>query len=86
MLASLQKLDVRVQLRNPVMFAVYLGSMLTTVLWLHSVWDPAGESSAFVFCVAVWLWFTVLLPISRRRSRKGMARRRPLRCGAHAHR
>jgi K+-transporting ATPase ATPase B chain len=59
-LDSIRKLDVRVQLRNPVMFAVYLGSMLTTVLWLNSLWDTAGESSGFIFCVAAWLWFTVL--------------------------
>ena len=58
--ASIQKLNARVQLRNPVMFAVYLGSMLTTVLWLKSLWDTTGESSGFIFCVAVWLWFTVL--------------------------
>ena len=58
--ASFQKLDPRVQLRNPVMFAVYLGSILTTVLWIHSLSATAGESSWFVFGVTIWLWFTVL--------------------------
>jgi K+-transporting ATPase ATPase B chain len=58
--SSFLKLDPRVQLRNPVMFAVYLGSILTTVLWLASLNGSAQESSAFVFGVAVWLWFTVL--------------------------
>jgi potassium-transporting ATPase ATP-binding subunit len=58
--ASFRKLDPRVQLRNPVMFAVYLGSILTTVLWGHSWWATAGESSGFIFGVSVWLWFTVL--------------------------
>jgi potassium-transporting ATPase ATP-binding subunit len=58
--ASFRKLDPRVQLRNPVMFAVYLGSILTTVLWAHSFSATLGESSAFIFGVAVWLWFTVL--------------------------
>ncbi|MBA4032964.1 MAG: K(+)-transporting ATPase subunit B, partial [Planctomyces sp.] len=63
--ASFQKLDPRVQLRNPVMFAVYLGSILTTVLWVNSLFAPTGtpttgESSVFIFAVGVWLWFTVL--------------------------
>lgn len=58
--ASFRKLDPRVQLRNPVMFAVYLGSIFTTVLWVNSWWAATGESSGFVFGVCVWLWFTVL--------------------------
>ena len=58
--ASFWKLDPRVQLRNPVMFAVYLGSILTTILWLNSLSVATGESSTFVLSVAVWLWFTVL--------------------------
>ncbi len=41
--ASFRKLDPRVQLRNPVMFAVYLGSILTTVLWLNSLWNNDGR-------------------------------------------
>ncbi|MDX1946871.1 MAG: potassium-transporting ATPase subunit KdpB [Pirellulaceae bacterium] len=58
--ASFWKLDPRVQLRNPVMFAVYLGSILTTILWLNSLRHSTGESSTFVLGVAIWLWFTVL--------------------------
>ncbi len=61
--ASFQKLDPRVQLRNPVMFAVYLGSILTTILWVQSLGEAAGttgESSGFVLGIAAWLWFTVL--------------------------
>ena len=57
---SFRKLDPRVQLRNPVMFAVYLGSLLATVLWGHSLSATDGEPSWFIFGVAVWLWFTVL--------------------------
>ncbi len=60
-LASFRKLDPRVQLRNPVMFAVYLGSILTTVLWVESLGRvTSGESSGFILGVTVWLWFTVL--------------------------
>ncbi len=58
--ASFQKLDPRVQLRNPVMFAVFLGSLLTTVLWANSLGTSTGESSGFILGVAIWLWFTVL--------------------------
>lgn len=58
--ASFWKLDPRVQLRNPVMFAVYLGSLLTTFLWVDSLGTTSGESSGFVFGVTIWLWFTVL--------------------------
>ena len=59
-LASFRKLDPRVQLRNPVMFAVYLGSLLTTILWLNSLGGTTGESSTFILAVTIWLWFTVL--------------------------
>ena len=60
--AAFAKLSPRVQWRNPVMFVVYIGSILTTVLWIHTRAYPAdtGTSSAFVLAVAVWLWFTVL--------------------------
>jgi potassium-transporting ATPase ATP-binding subunit len=57
---ALRKLDPRVQWRNPVMFVVYIGSLLTTILWLQAL-GGAGEAPAwFIFNVALWLWFTVL--------------------------
>ncbi|MBI1249357.1 potassium-transporting ATPase subunit KdpB [bacterium] len=59
-LASFSKLDPRIQVRNPVMFAVYLGSILTTVLWVNSLMATGNESSGFVLGVSAWLWFTVL--------------------------
>lgn len=58
--ASFRKLDPPTQLRNPVMFAVYLGSILTTLLWLRSLQAGGGDSPRFVFGVSIWLWFTVL--------------------------
>jgi K+-transporting ATPase ATPase B chain len=58
--ASFLKLNPRIQVRNPVMFAVYLGSFLTTILWIHSFFVETKESSWFIFGVSVWLWFTVL--------------------------
>lgn len=58
--SSVTKLDPRTQLKNPVMFTVYLGSILTTVLWVRSLQVPSSESSVFILGVTIWLWFTVL--------------------------
>ncbi len=62
-LDALRKLDPRVQWRNPVMFVVYVGSWLTTVLALRALAggnDAGAESSGFIVAIALWLWFTVL--------------------------
>src|SRR5499425_1430859 len=61
-LDSFKKLTPRRQVRNPVMFVVYVGSILTTLLWLQAlVHGGHGEASAgFIFGVSLWLWFTVL--------------------------
>jgi K+-transporting ATPase ATPase B chain len=57
---SFRKLTFKRQVRNPVMFVVYVGSILTTLLWVQAVLG-AGEAPAwFIFAVSVWLWFTVL--------------------------
>ena len=48
---------------NPVMFVVYLGAMLTTLLWAQGLLDAQSESSGnngFTLAIALWLWFTVL--------------------------
>jgi potassium-transporting ATPase ATP-binding subunit len=60
LLDSLQKLDPRVQWRNPVMFVVYIGSILTTVLWLQALAGRGEAPAWFIFNIALWLWFTVL--------------------------
>jgi potassium-transporting ATPase ATP-binding subunit len=62
MIDALRKLTPRAQLRNPVMFVVYAGSVLTTILFLRAWLAPTqgGESAGFILAVAVWLWFTVL--------------------------
>jgi K+-transporting ATPase ATPase B chain len=57
---AFRKLDPRRQLRNPVMFTVFVGSILTTVLGFHALVHGGVESPAFVFAIAAWLWFTVL--------------------------
>ena len=58
--AALRKLDPRVQARNPVMFVVFLGSALTTVLWLQALVGRGEAPGWFILNVAIWLWFTVL--------------------------
>ena len=58
--ASFMKLSLRQQLRNPVMFTVYVGSILTTVLFFYTLFVPGVESAKFVLEITVWLWFTVL--------------------------
>jgi K+-transporting ATPase ATPase B chain len=58
--ASFAKLDPRHQARNPVMFVVLVGSVLTTGLWVQAL-VGAGEAPAwFILTVSLWLWFTVL--------------------------
>jgi K+-transporting ATPase ATPase B chain len=58
--AAFLKLDPRVQWRNPVMFVVYVGSIVTTLLGLQALQGNVSDSPAFILTVAVWLWFTVL--------------------------
>ena len=55
--AALRKLDPREMVRNPVMFVVEAGAVLTTVLWIVG---EAGQAGWFAFTVAVWLWLTVV--------------------------
>ena len=57
---SFRKLDPRVQWRNPVMFVVYIGSILTTILWFQAALGQGEAPSWFILNVAIWLWFTVL--------------------------
>ena len=57
---AFRKLDPRVQWRNPVMFVVYIGSIVTTVLWFQAL-SGRGEAPAwYIANVTLWLWFTVL--------------------------
>ncbi|MNG72602.1 Potassium-transporting ATPase B chain [compost metagenome] len=57
---AVKKLDPRTQWRNPVMFVVYIGSILTTVIWLAILAKQTDGSAAFTGSIALWLWFTVL--------------------------
>jgi K+-transporting ATPase ATPase B chain len=57
---SFRKLDPRVQWRNPVMFVVYIGSIITTALWIQALGGSGEAPQAFILAIALWLWFTVL--------------------------
>jgi K+-transporting ATPase ATPase B chain len=57
---SVRKLDPRRQVRNPVMFTVFVGSILTTGLGVHALFEHGQESPVFIFAISAWLWFTVL--------------------------
>ena len=57
---AFRKLSPMTQMKNPVMFVVYIGSIFTTALWVHAL-TGAGEASAgFIIAISLWLWFTVL--------------------------
>jgi K+-transporting ATPase ATPase B chain len=55
-LASLRKLDPRIQVRNPVMFVVEIGAVVVTGAGVVGSSDPRW----FTFTVAIWLWLTVV--------------------------
>src|SRR3989454_4344174 len=57
---SFRKLTPKRQVRNPVMFVVYVGSILTTLLWAQALVGKGEAPAWFIFWVSVWLWFTVL--------------------------
>jgi K+-transporting ATPase ATPase B chain len=57
---AFKKLDPRIQLRSPVMFVVYVGSIITTLLFIQAVFGQGEASASFIGATSVWLWFTVL--------------------------
>ena len=57
---SLRKLNPRTMVRNPVMFVVEIGSVVTTVLLVRDLGRTGSKENLFTIVVAAWLWFTVL--------------------------
>lgn len=57
---ALKKLSPRVQFRNPVMFVVWLGSILTSLLAVAMAMGKTPGSAGFTAAISLWLWFTVL--------------------------
>jgi len=57
---SFRKLSPATQLRSPVMFVVYVGSIITTLLYVQALLGKGETSPGFILAISVWLWFTVL--------------------------
>jgi K+-transporting ATPase ATPase B chain len=57
---SFRKLDPRVQWRNPVMFVVYVGTIVTAILFAQALAGHGEAPAAFILAITIWLAFTVL--------------------------
>jgi K+-transporting ATPase ATPase B chain len=57
---SFVKLNPRTMIRNPVMFVVEVGSVLTTILFFRDLGSSTANENVFAGMVSLWLWFTVL--------------------------
>jgi len=57
---SFKKLSPATQLRSPVMFVVYVGSIITTLLYVQALFGQGEAPAGFILAITVWLWFTVL--------------------------
>ena len=57
---SFRKLAPSVQVRNPVMFVVWIGALLTSVLALQAAFGRGEAPFGFVLAISFWLWATVL--------------------------
>lgn len=57
---AFRKLDPRHQVRNPVMFVVLVGSVLTTLLLVQALLGTGDAPASFILAITVWLWFTLL--------------------------
>src|SRR5476651_31909 len=57
---SFRKLNPRTQLRSPVMFVVFVGSIITTLLYVQALFGHGEASPGFILTTSIWLWFTVL--------------------------
>jgi len=54
------KLTPRNQIRNPVMFTVYVGSIITSVLYFQALFGKGEAPPEFILAITLWLWFTLL--------------------------
>ncbi|HKA04204.1 MAG TPA: potassium-transporting ATPase subunit KdpB, partial [Acidimicrobiales bacterium] len=57
---SFVKLNPRTMVRNPVMFVVEVGSVLTTIVFFRDIGSSTAQKNVFGGLVSLWLWFTVL--------------------------
>jgi K+-transporting ATPase ATPase B chain len=59
-LASLKKLDPRAQIRNPVMFVVWVCAVLTSVLTIQAIVGEGEAPWTFILAISLWLWATLI--------------------------
>lgn len=57
---SFIKLNPKIQVKNPVMLLVYISAVLTTGLWLLSMFGIKDASAGYTLAIAIILWFTCL--------------------------
>ena len=60
LLESVRKLDPRVQWRNPVMFVVYIGTIVTALLYVQALAGQGEAPAGSILAICIWLLFTVL--------------------------
>lgn len=79
---SVRRLTPRYQWRNPVLFVVYVGSLLTTLLWLQALLGTGEAPAGFILAISLWLWATLLFANFSEAIAEDAARRRPRRSRA----
>ena len=57
---SFTKLNPKTQKENPVMLLVYISAILTSLLWIASLFGIKDVSPEYTFSIAIILWFTVI--------------------------
>ena len=57
---AIKNLTPQYLIKNPVLFVTYIGTLFTTFIFVHSFFVPYPVSTAFIFQICIWLWFTLL--------------------------
>lgn len=57
---SFMKLSPKTQAKSPVMFLVFASAILTSILWVVSLFGLKDAPSGYTLAIAIILWFTVL--------------------------
>ena len=83
-LEAFRKLAPRSMVRNPVMFVVEVGSVLTSALFLQAIFGQGEATPGFIGAVSLWLWITVLFANFSEAVAEDVARPRPKPCAARA--
>lgn len=60
LIQALRKFTPAHQIRNPVMFSVYISSLVTTGLFIQSMIGKGEAAPSFILAITLWLWFTLL--------------------------